>query len=238
MRLLFYALIAFALVVPVFSLLNGDPPQPFTMVGVLALAWVARARLTVRAGTGTPFGGVVLAMLASGLLLELFAWTMNYGQQARVLALTYPAPLRYGALYFPPPILFHPQLIPDLILGAGLYASWGMAWWLILRRYRFTLAQVLVAHGVYGIVVENNAAVLLTFNPLLWGYVAVSYGATAALALLPFLAEFPAAPESRWKYAFAFTALAVAHVVLATVWFLAWQPALPPPRPMYLAPLY
>lgn len=53
-------------------------------------------------------------------MLEPGAWTHNFIRDAAE------------------PALFHPQLLPDLLMAAGFHAGWWLAWWWLLRRWRMS----------------------------------------------------------------------------------------------------
>ena len=160
--------------IPLLALL-ASPPQTMLLIYTLFVAAVLlRERIQIDAFRSETRGVAVLgvSVLLCGLVGETFAWANNY------LART------------DPPILFHPQLIPDLILGVGFYGGWGIAWTIITRRFAFTVREVFCTTGVMGIAVENNLAVLkailasLLANPLhaamLGLYVFAVYGSMAA----------------------------------------------------------
>ena len=161
--------------IPLLALL-ASPPQTMLLIYTLFVAAVLlRERIPVVTFQSCRRASVVLggSVLVSGLVGETFAWANNY------LAAT------------EPPILFHPQLIPDLILGVGFYGGWGLAWMIVTRRFAFTFREVFCTTGVMGIAVENNLAVLklilatLFVNPLhaamLGLYVFAVYGSMAAI---------------------------------------------------------
>ncbi|MBA3823926.1 MAG: hypothetical protein H0X24_08525 [Ktedonobacterales bacterium] len=144
---------------------------------LFAVALLNRQRVTaafahVRLPGAAKFGG---AVLISGWLTECFAWLGSYLNHDKN------------------PALFHPQLIPDLILAIGFYGGWAVAWLLVLRRWQFTLGQVFVTTGLMGIFVEQNGAVIAVIiaslgNPLLAAllalYVFAVYGAIMGLPYL------------------------------------------------------
>ncbi len=74
----------------------------------------------------------------TGFLTEFLAWMNNFLPRSEN------------------PALFHPQLIPDLLLGFGVYLGYAVAWIIVLRYYRFSLASVFVAAGLLGIFIEGN----------------------------------------------------------------------------------
>ncbi len=115
------------------------------------------------------------ALLIRGWLTEFFAWLGSYLKHDRT------------------PALFHPQLIPDLILAIAFYGGWAIVWLLVLRRWRFTLGQVFFTTAFLGIFVEQNGAVQAAIiaslgNPLLAIilvlYICAVYGSIMGLPFL------------------------------------------------------
>jgi len=186
------------------------------------------AAARVRLPRGLAFG---LLVLASGLLTETLAWLSNYLSRAAE------------------PALFHPQLAYDLLLSPVVYGGWALAWPLLMRRWRFSLAEVFVIQGLYGILLEQDGAIFrqgLATMPLgifLWVYVFLVYGSAIGLAYLPF--ERPYGDEDR-KRGWIRLPIALGATLLATVVSsLAWMGLLgllgvsvPPPRPIVEAPLW
>ncbi|MBU7017778.1 MAG: hypothetical protein HXS44_09725 [Theionarchaea archaeon] len=66
-------------------------------------------------------------------------------------------------------ILFHPNPGTDLLLGVGFYFFIAVMWAFLTRRYTFTVKSIFVIGGIWGIVVEQNAAILS--SPLTQGIV-------------------------------------------------------------------
>lgn len=216
---------AFALsgALPLLGLLNASVTYT---VFVAAFFW-RRRRPFVGVATRR---GFLLAIFGAGMLLELLAWTGNYIQNP------------------PQPALFHPQLIPDLLFGVGFYLGWVLAWWFLLRGFRFTLVETVVLMGLYGVIVEQNGAVLLAglaalpLGVLLWAYVAAAYGGAAGLAYLLAGGErVPMGKRAHWiKFLLAFVLLYVCVQVTFLLWgaFVDSIGLIPPPRPIREAPLW
>ncbi len=223
-------------VIPLFALL-ASPPQTMLLIYTLFVAAVLlRERIQIDSFQSETRGVAVLgvSVLLSGLVGETLAWANNY------LART------------DPPILFHPQLIPDLILGVGFYGGWGVAWMIITRRFAFTFREVFCTTGVMGIAVENNLAVLkaivasLFANPLhaalLGVYVFAVYGSMAAI---PFVVMDRAirSPRQRhhWsKYPLAIVLMFICAWLLTVLVHVAAKPLglIPPKRSIVEHPFF
>ncbi len=130
-----------------------------------------------------------ILVLLSGSLTEILAWTNNFLRGSQE------------------PALFHPQLIPNLILGTGFYGGWATAWLITFRWFRFTLLEVFVVTGFQGIFFEQLGAVFLTMlrvfanNPLLsillGVYVFVVHGSITGSAFASLIDRFDLPHRSR-----------------------------------------
>jgi hypothetical protein len=115
----------------------------------------------------------LVLMLLVGFLTEALAWIGNFLAREET------------------PALLHPQLLYDLLLSPGIHGAWAVGWILATRRWRFSVAEVFVIQGIYGVFVEQQGAVFLQgwralpLGVVLWLYVFVVYGAAAGLAYLP-----------------------------------------------------
>jgi len=189
---------------------------------------IEAAAARVRLPRGLAFG---LVVLASGLLTDTLAWASNY------LA---------GAAE---PALLHPQLAYDLLLSPVVYGGWALAWPLLMRRWRISLAEVFTIQGLYGILLEQQGAILrqglasLPWGVLLWAYVFLVYGAAIGLAYLPFERHYAAEDRRRgWvRLPIALGATLVATVVSSLAWMAVLQLLginIPSPRPIVEAPFW
>jgi hypothetical protein len=168
--------------IPLLSLFE-NPPNVILMYSLYVLAYSQRQHLQMR--YSAPRLAVVLLLCC--LCLEMLAWWNAYARNEAN------------------PNLFHPQLIPDLILSIGVYGAWVLGWMWLSRTFPFSLREGFWLHGLYGILIENFGRVLIagvvTFplGIVLWLYVLVAYGSTVALALLFFSEDKPALtpPTSR-----------------------------------------
>jgi len=181
--------------------------------------------LVVLCGWRLPrIGGAATSLLLSTLLatfvLETGAWAHNYLRDA------------------PEPALFHPQLLPDLIVAVGVYASWWLTWWWALRRYRFTTLQVFLTSGLYGVLIEQQGKIFiagLSTMPtglLLWAFVALAYGSTMALATFLVRDRFDAQRDGRWKLPLTWLLLFAMTFATSFAWGLVLQAtdAIPPKK--------
>jgi hypothetical protein len=189
---------------------------------------IEAAAARVRLSCGLAFG---LLVLVSGLLTETLAWWSSYLARA------------------PEPALLHPQLAYDLLLSPVVYGGWALAWPLLMRRWRFSLAEVFIIQGLYGILLEQQGAVLrqgltnLPWGALLWAYVFLVYGAAIGLAYLPFERQYAAEDRRRgWaRLPIALGATLLATVVSSLVWIAILQLlgiSIPDPRPILEAPFW
>lgn len=170
-------------------------------------------------------------MVLVGFVTEILAWLGNYLARSEQ------------------PALLHPQLFFDLLLSPGIYAAWAVGWIVLTRRWRFSVAQVFVVQGIYGVFVEQQGAVFLKgleampAGLLLFLYVFVVYGSAAGLGFLPFEGELASARagDSRWKVPAALAAQFVATAVVAIAWGLLVAGSgidIPEPKPIWEAPLW
>lgn len=155
---------------------------------------------------GTPAMRLLVSTLICTLTLEFSAWLNEYIKNT------------------PQPALFHPQLIPDLIMGLGLYTGWWLTWWLILRRYHFTASQVFITTGLYGFLIEQQGKVFLAglqslpVGTILWLFVFTVYGATMALAFWLVREDFTATNDHWTKYIFAWLGLFFFSILTSLIW--------------------
>lgn len=170
---------------------------------LLVLAYLLGWKLPIR---GTPPFRLLVSTMASTLILESSAWLNEYLKNT------------------PQPALFHPQLIPDLIMGLGFYAAWWLTWWLVLRRYHFTTPQVFITTGLYGILMEQQGRIFfaglqaMPAGLLLWLFVFVVYGSTMALAFWLVRGDH-ASTRGHWsKYIFAWLGLFIFSFATSLAW--------------------
>lgn len=89
--------------------------------------------------------------------------------------------------------LFHPDPIPDLILGVGYYTALTLGGYFIVKRYKFSLIQFFLLGGIFGLIGEEHGGVLLQLlaGNILGGiYVFLSYASFIALPYMLFNEKF------------------------------------------------
>ena len=173
---------------------------------------------------GTPPVRFLLSTLLCTFVLEFGAWLDNFIRNSSE------------------PALFHPQLIPDLIIGVGIYFTWWLTWWLMRRRYHFTTRQVFITTGLYGILIEQQGKIFLAglaalpMGFIIWAFVALAYGSTMALAYFLVRDSFTAERDHWLKFPLAWVLLFVLTFITSIVWGLGlqWLNILPPHKlPMW-----
>lgn len=168
-------------------------PNAIGIYVVFAFAFVFRRRFTGQSEQLLLFR-FILAVLLSTVIYECLDWLRYFWTVSDS-----------GALI---PQLYHPQLIPNLMIALSYALGWALAWWLILQRYKFTLLQVFVIHGLYGVLTEEGGILQVGIenfaeNGFFWGYTFIVYGALMALAYLPFreiFAHLETVQETRFQF--------------------------------------
>lgn len=225
-------LLAVSGALPLLLLLTRPPSPTLLSYSVFVAVCGLRGRLCpalARLRAPAPLLLIPL-IIGAGLLTEVFAWADSY--------------LRCE----PAPALFHPQLGPDLIHGLGFYGSWGITWAVLLRFYRFGIGGVFAIQGLYGVLIEQQGAILLAglagfpSGLVLWAFVLAVYGATAATpyALIACRLE-TAGRRNHWsKYPVALLTLGLVLVVVGLAWAAVLDAGglLPPPRPICEHPFW
>ena len=155
---------------------------------------------------GPPAVQLLLSTMLCTFTLECCAWLNEYVKNA------------------PQPALFHPQLIPDLLLAPGVYAAWWLTWWLALRFYRFTTQQVFFTTGLYGVLIEQQGKIFIAGlhtmpqGAVLWLYVFGVYGSTMALAFFLVRDSFTVSRDHWVKFPLAWIALFIFTFATAITW--------------------
>lgn len=117
--------------------------------------------------------------------------------------------------------LFSQSLLFDLILAMGIYVSLIVVWYFILNKYNFSLRGVFFSAGIWGVVIEQDFAVLLSFNPLAYLYIFLVYGSFVSIPFLLVEDDFDKIrrKENKVKYVIAFFAQFIAYII-GTLWIL------------------
>ena len=182
-----------SVLIPLLGLLAYPPETMALLYSIFGLVFLFRkdARNLYKHVPGPDAFKLVVLFLLTGVLTESLAWTNNYVKAAEE------------------PALFHPQLIPDVIIGVGFYGGWALAWLIVLRCYRFTVPEAFIITGLQGIFFEQLGAVFLVmltismqnpFASLFFGvYVFAVHGSIVGIALSPVIDETKsAARSSHW----------------------------------------
>jgi len=117
--------------------------------------------------------------------------------------------------------LFSKDLGTNLILSMGLYGSLVIIWYFLLKKYKFSLIGVFFSAGIWGIVIEQDFAVLLSFNILAYIYIFAAYGSLVSVPFLLTKDEFEKfqRKEGNGKYIVAFFSQFIAYII-GTLWIL------------------
>lgn len=169
-RKIFQILFALSGIIPLLGGIN-----PLLTYSFFVLGFFLRSRL-IPIVKAIPFSPslkfVGLTIFISLFTLELFSWVSEYLEGNEEVA------------------LLHPQLIPDMLLAFGFYSGIALAWFVLLRFFRFSLLQVFMTQGIYGVVIEQDGALFLqglTSMPAgfyWWLYVALGYASPLAIAYM------------------------------------------------------
>ncbi len=185
------ALLVVSGLVPLLGLFSRPPETMLLIYTFFVVAFLFRGNLAafLERLHGHASLHLFILFLISGSLTETLAWIGNFLKGARE------------------PALFHPQLIPYLILGIGFYGGWAIAWLIAFRWFRFTLLEAFVVTGFQGIFFEDLGAVFVKMivvfasNPLqsilLGVYVFVVHGSVTGLAFAPLIRRFDIPHRSR-----------------------------------------
>ena len=216
--------------VPLLGLCGSPPDTMLLIYTFFVVGWEVHRRRRLRL-PGPAWLRYLVLMVLVGFLTEALAWLSNFLARAQA------------------PALLHPQLFYDLLLSPGIYAAWAVGWILSTRRWRFSVAEVFVVQGIYGVFLEQQGAVFLQgwqalpLGLILWLYVFVVYGAAAGLAYLPVASDLPAerAGGGRWKVPAALLLQFLATAIVALTWGLtlsALGVVIPDPKPIWQAPFW
>ena len=214
--------------------LGDSPPDPVLLTySIFVLAFFLQRPLIFLVHViplPASFKFVLLITAVSLVSLEFFSWWSEY--------------LRCREN----PGLLHPQLIPDLILGIGFYTASALAWLGILRTFKFSLLQVFITQGFYGLAIEGEGAVFLqglTAMPLglfLWLYVFLVYAAPGGISYLFIGIELnQGLNRNHWfKYPVTLILLYISTFIVTFIWGAVVQglQLIPEPRPICEYPFW
>jgi len=111
--------------------------------------------------------------------------------------------------------LFSQNLLFNLILAMGIYVSLIIVWYFLLKKYKFNLVQVFLLAGIWGVVIEQDFAVLLSFNLLAYLYIFAVYGSFVSIPFMLTRDDFDKIKrkENKVKYVVAFFSQFIAYVI-------------------------
>ncbi|HEY3857838.1 MAG TPA: hypothetical protein VGO67_25925 [Verrucomicrobiae bacterium] len=193
-------LFAFSGVLVLLGALNSPALLPYPL---FVLAYLCDWRLPL---IKSPAVRLLLSTMLCTFMLECCAWLNEYVKNTAQ------------------PALFHPQLIPDLLLSIGVYAAWWLTWWLALRFYRFTTRQVFFTTGLYGVLIEQQGKIFIAGlqtmpkGAVLWLFIFVVYGSTMALAFFLVRDSFVASRDHWIKFPLAWIALFIFTFATSIIW--------------------
>ncbi len=104
-------------------------------------------------------------------------------------------------------ILFHPDPGVDLLLGLGFYFWIAVMWAILIKRYTFTWKTIFIIGGIWGIVAEQDMAILLSplthgiFGFVMYVYVFLVYGSFMAIPPLFFRESLESVQQKRTIHA-------------------------------------
>lgn len=161
----------------------------------------------------------IFATIIVGCIAECIFWTFHFLQRT------------------PNPPLLHPQLLPDLILAIGFYGSFGIVWSFLLKRFNYSLKEVFILQGLFGVFLEQKGAVflqglaILPVGIILWFFVCIVYGSFIAI---PFQLTKPEVSMHNIslvkRLTFTFIGLMFASYILFGIWRMILLNFLPDPK--------
>lgn len=179
----------------------------------------------ITSGSNIKFAFLIVAV---GLTAESLAWGVNFLAKSEN------------------PTLFHPQLFYDLIISLAMYSSWAIVWFFWSKKYAFSLTQVFILQGVYGILLEQKGAIFIQgllnmpIGILFWAYVFVVYGSITCLAYLLSGKVTVGESPKLITYILILLSLFVISIILMLAWGLLLQVLgiIPQPQPIWEKPLW
>lgn len=206
-------------------------PGPLAVYGIFVVVYFLKtplSRFVANLPWPVSFKFALLTLFFSLGFLEFLSWYGNYHKCS------------------PNPPLLHPQLGADMILAFAFYGGWVISWLLIVRFFNFSLLEVFITQGIYGVVIEQNGAILLqglaTFPAglILWIYVFLAYSSPLAIAYL--LAENQIKKKGKSnmviKYLIVLALLYLINMPIGFVWDKVVGSLIPPKMPICEKPLW
>ncbi len=206
-------------IIPLLMLFGNKPDITLLIYLFFLLVFFFRIRLAKALRFITLPKRVIFLILISisGLLFEILAWTSNFLQQNQN------------------PALLHPQLIPDLLLAIGFYASWAVGWVIATKKFTYSVKEVFILQGIYGIVLEQSGEILISgltnfpFGIYLWIYVFIVYGSIIGI---PFSVLYTSAVKKEksagwYKHLFALLIIFAITFLISSSWNHILIPLLP-----------
>ncbi|MHA1339782.1 MAG: hypothetical protein ACTSRZ_03210 [Promethearchaeota archaeon] len=149
------------------------------------------------------FLAITLVGLIFGELTELFAVLSN--------------------LHLPPEerILFLPDPILDLLVAIAYYLPIMIVVAIFLVKFQIDLKFIFILGGIYGVITEQNGAILLSLNFIFWIYVFLVYGSFISIPYVIFAGKLSNITLKRKNKVFVFVLFLVsmlfAFFILARV---------------------
>lgn len=172
-----------------------------------------------------------LLIFLIGMFAESMAWLLNFLKKS------------------PEPALFHHQLVYDLLLGIPQYAAWGVVWYFLVKRFRYSLSSVFIIQGLYGVLLEQQGKIFLAglgsmpVGLYMWAYVFAVYGSISAIAYTFVENEIDTTNKSnrKWlKYLVSLIAIMAITILFFIIWTLITNATgiIPEKRPIWEAPFW
>lgn len=216
--------------VPLFAGI-GNPTLGYSL---FVLFYILRSKITtfierIQLSIQLKFG--LLVMLFSLGILESLSWLGEYLAKSET------------------PALFHSQLIPDLIVTSGFYFGHVIAWLILLKFFKFSLEQVFITQGLYGVLAEGNGAIFmqglvtLPLGIFLWLFVFFAYAPAVGTAYLLTENQFKQSMNPQrnpWiKYSLAIILLfLISYGIIFTWGTFLFDKVLPATKPIWEAPFW
>jgi len=191
------------IIIALFTLFVFNEAGPIWVFSVFILFYIFRNKIKVKLSLLK----YILFALITGLFIEALA-----------IINSLKLPIEERALFSPYPI-------PDLIFAIGYYSFFALGIFFILRKYKFSLKELFIIGGIFGIFAEQHGLVFLSFNSINYLYVFLSYGSFIALPYLIFFRDFKKLKrkQTNLKYLFIILALIVSYLAFLVYYLLLSQ---------------